>query len=178
MRTGRRTAAGISQNGALSVKKKSALDLRSYFFDQGIYFECLGCGACCTGEPGIVMVYRGDLESIARHLAIDVAELVEKYLYPVRDSHSIREHEDGRCMFYRDGCAIYPARPLQCRTYPFWFENLRSPKRWKQVSGECPGIGQGRLFTKEQILEMLHLAFVECLNPGRETDGESVSETL
>ena len=27
---------------------------RPYFFDRGIHFECRRCGACCTGDPGIV----------------------------------------------------------------------------------------------------------------------------
>lgn len=32
------------------------LDQRSNFFDAGIRFECRRCGACCTGDPGIVRV--------------------------------------------------------------------------------------------------------------------------
>ncbi len=62
---------------------------------------------------------------------------------------------DGRCLFYDDGCSIYPVRPDQCKTYPFWFENLRSVKKWRRLSRECPGIGCGPLYSKDKILKIV-----------------------
>jgi len=51
-----------------------------------------------------------------------------------------RQVEDGfQCVFLEIApkirCGIYPVRPLQCRTFPFWdcYRN-RPPKE------ECPGI--------------------------------------
>jgi len=129
---------------------------RSYFFDQGILFECRQCGACCTGDPGIVYVYENEVETMARYLNQGVPRFIEAYLYPFKENYSIKEHAGGRCFFFKSGCTIYPARPGQCRTYPFWFENLRSPLKWRKVSKECPGIGRGKHYTKEQILEILH----------------------
>ncbi|MFC1825961.1 YkgJ family cysteine cluster protein [Thermodesulfobacteriota bacterium] len=134
---------------------------RSYFFDQGLFFECLRCGACCTGDPGTVRVHHSEIERIARFLAMRGSSFVEKYLEPFRENFSIREDQDGRCYFYQDGCTIYPVRPSQCQTFPFWFENLRSSKKWNQISRECPGIGRGRFFPKEQILEIVHSTFVD-----------------
>ncbi len=32
--------------------------------------------------------------------------------------------ENGDCVFWDDGCTIYPERPRQCRTFPFWGETL------------------------------------------------------
>ncbi len=130
---------------------------RSYFFDQGIKFECQKCGACCTGNPGIVYVDKNDILQIAKYLCVPVSQFMGKYLYPYKESYSIREEADGRCIFYEDGCTIYPVRPSQCKTFPFWFDNLRSQKKWRQVSVECPGIGQGHLYSKEQILEIVNL---------------------
>ena len=69
--------------------------------------------------------------------------------------YSIGEDEDGGCLFYKDGCTIHPVRPSQCITFPFWFENLRSSKKWRKMARECPGIGCGSLYSKEQILEIV-----------------------
>jgi len=129
---------------------------RSYFFDQGIRFECQRCGACCTGEPGIIYVDNDEVLRITEYLSIRISVFIEKYLYPIREGHSILEHDDGRCFFYEDGCKIYPVRPDQCKTFPFWFENLRSFKKWQRISKECPGIGCGRLYSKTQIIEIIH----------------------
>jgi len=128
---------------------------RSYFFDQGIHFECQRCGACCTGDPGIIYIGKQELVRIAEYLSLKVPLFIEKYLYSINEGYSIREHADGRCSFYENGCTIYPVRPNQCKTFPFWFENLRSAKKWKRMCKECPGIGCGPLYSKEQILELI-----------------------
>jgi len=49
------------------------------------------------------------------------------------------------------GCEIYPVRPLQCRTWPFWRENLSSENVWTQTGRDCPGMGQGKLHSYEVI---------------------------
>jgi Fe-S-cluster containining protein len=52
----------------------------------------------------------------------------------------------------RRGCAIYPVRPLQCRTWPFWESNLSDKRMWDLASKKCPGMGRGsRKFTGQQI---------------------------
>jgi Fe-S-cluster containining protein len=136
------------------VDRMKRLYHRSYFFDQGIRFECQRCGACCTGDPGIIYIGRAELVRIAEYLSVKIPLFIEKYLFPMNDGYSIREHDDGRCFFYENGCKIYPVRPNQCKTFPFWFENLRSAKKWKRICKECPGIGCGPLYSKEQILEI------------------------
>ncbi|MBW2237679.1 MAG: YkgJ family cysteine cluster protein [Deltaproteobacteria bacterium] len=130
---------------------------RSYFFDQGLRFECKRCGVCCTGDPGIIYIDKNEVARIAEYISVRDSRFIEKYLYPVRAGYSIRERADGRCLFYQDGCSIYPVRPSQCKTFPFWFENLRSSRIWRQVARECPGIGCGSLYSKEQILEIVQL---------------------
>jgi Fe-S-cluster containining protein len=128
---------------------------QSYFFDQGIHFECQQCGICCTGDPGIIYVGKDEVTRIAEYLCVQVPFFIEKYLYPIKAGYSIREYADGRCFFYENGCTIYPVRPHHCKTFPFWFENLRSAKKWKRISKECPGIGCGSLYSKEQIIEIV-----------------------
>lgn len=134
------------------------LDNRPYFFDAGIRFQCQRCGACCTGDPGVVRVSETEIAGMAAHLALPVSRVIETFLYPFEGGYSIREERDGRCLFFADGCRIYPVRPLQCRTFPFWFSNLRSETRWRQISRACPGIGRGRLFPKSEILDILQQA--------------------
>jgi uncharacterized protein len=128
---------------------------RSYFFDHGIRFECRQCGACCIGSPGYVYVNRNEIKKIAAYSGIPLEDLVRDYLRPFGGSYSIMEHRDGRCFFYDKGCAIYPVRPLQCRTFPFWIDTLRSEKKWNALRKECPGIGRGRLYNKEEILNIV-----------------------
>jgi Fe-S-cluster containining protein len=48
-------------------------------------------------------------------------------------------------------CAIYTARPNQCRTWPFWSRNLSSPDAWNRAAQRCPGINRGRLYDHDEI---------------------------
>ncbi len=130
------------------------LEQRSYFFDAGIRFQCLRCGACCTGEPGTIYVAQDEIVPLAAHLRLSVDDFIQQYLYPFKDSYSIGEHADGRCLFFDNGCTIYPLRPHQCRTFPFWFSNLRSEDRWRRIQDKCPGIGRGRLYRRDEILSL------------------------
>jgi Fe-S-cluster containining protein len=128
---------------------------QTYFFDQGLRFGCLRCGHCCTGDPGIVYVSPDELAPLAAHLHISIESTIQRYLSPWRGGYTIREAADGRCIFYDQGCSIYPVRPRQCQTWPFWLNNLRSPSRWERVAQNCPGIGRGRHYTREEILGLL-----------------------
>lgn len=135
------------------------LKSRSYFFDEGIRFECRQCGTCCTGEPGVVYVDEGEITRIADYMGIPRDVFVERCLYLLKESYSIRETDDGRCIFFENGCAIYPVRPLQCSTFPFWFQNMRSLDSWKSVVLRCPGIGKGPVHSKDHILECIGKSF-------------------
>jgi uncharacterized protein len=132
-----------------------ALHQRPYFFDAGLQFECLRCGQCCTGAPGTIYVSAEEIDALARHLQLSVNHFTAQYLYPCKDSYSIGEHADGRCLFFDEGCRIYPLRPCQCSAFPFWFSNLRSEERWREVARQCPGIGRGRRYSRDQILDIV-----------------------
>jgi Fe-S-cluster containining protein len=127
---------------------------RAYFFDSGLRFTCTQCGRCCTGEPGTVHATDVEQKQIAKHLGLSRNEFSRRYLR-LRSKGLLRERPDGSCIFYKDGCSIYAVRPAQCRTYPFWLRNLRTEQDWKEADGECPGIGQGRLYDREEILQLI-----------------------
>lgn len=130
---------------------------RPYFFDQGIRFRCKRCGACCTGAPGAIYVNRNEITHIADYLDIPVSIFLEDYVCLFPDGPSIKEDIQGNCIFYQpsQGCTIYSVRPNQCRYYPFWWKNLRNEYNWQLATSQCPGIGQGPLYTKEDILDLL-----------------------
>lgn len=58
---------------------------------------------------------------------------------------------NGDCIFWQGGCTIYKERPRQCRTFPFWGENLGTRGEWKGLKAFCPGIGTGKLYPLEEI---------------------------
>ena len=128
-----------------------------YFFDDGLQFQCRQCGRCCTGDPGLVRVTPGEIEAISKYLGLAQLFFIKQYLYLCREGFCINEDEKGRCLFYQDGCRIYTVRPLQCRTFPFWCDNLRSEKKWRQIAAECPGIGKGRFYSKSEILDIINI---------------------
>ena len=69
--------------------------------------------------------------------------------------YSLIEKPGGDCIFWQKeaGCTVYPARPVQCQTWPFWPENVESPRAWEDVTRHCPGSGRGQWFSLEEIQE-------------------------
>ena len=56
-------------------------------------------------------------------------------------------------------CSLYEARPMQCRTWPFWPELLDSQISWKEAkSGKdgCPGLDNGKSFSVDEINQILN----------------------
>jgi hypothetical protein len=44
---------------------------------------------------------------------------------------------------------------LQCRTWPFWKINLKSPEAWSAAASSCPGMNQGKFYDGGRIDEIL-----------------------
>ena len=121
------------------------------WYREGLSFSCTRCGDCCTGAPGYVWVESAEIEALAKHLGLSVDSFGERYLRKVGRRYSLIEKPGGNCVFFDKGCSVYPARPTQCRTFPFWRGNLKSERAWDEIADECPGIGQGKLFPVEEI---------------------------
>ncbi|WP_428939032.1 YkgJ family cysteine cluster protein [Fontivita pretiosa] len=143
------------------------------WYDAGLRFTCTQCGNCCTGGPGYVWISRQEIARMAEYLQISRQEVIARYCREVDGKCSLRENRNARgeydCIFLREEqvcvgdnseqivhtrrvCTVYPVRPLQCRTWPFWSENLRSPEAWNRSAQRCHGMNHGqRHFTRQQI---------------------------
>lgn len=125
------------------------LPVRPWYSD-GLQFTCTQCGNCCSGAPGYVYVNAAEIRALAEYLKLDVISFRRKHVRKVGDYRSLKEHENGDCEFLvrtEDGksrCSVHPARPLQCRTWPFWNSNLRSQRSWEIAAQNCPGMNTGR----------------------------------
>jgi len=106
---------------------------------------CEECGGkCCTGESGYIWVTPIEMQKIANLFSISVEELKSNFLIKVGYKYSIKEKKlsenNYACWFFDEKtsrCAIYEARPNQCRTFPFW-DFFKT--NINEVKKECPGI--------------------------------------
>lgn len=48
-------------------------------------------------------------------------------------------------------CSVHRERPMQCRTWPFWPENLKSARTWRTAARECEGIDRGPMVGYREI---------------------------
>ena len=129
------------------------------FWSAGLRFECTSCGHCCRHEPGYVFLSKKDLAALARHKGMSPRRFAAEYCRTVdlgiARRLSLLETPEHDCVFWDGGCTVYGARPLQCRTYPFWPAVLASPEDWEREGRDCPGIGRGELRTADEIAEAL-----------------------
>lgn len=126
------------------------------WYNAGLKFECSQCGDCCTGAPGFVWVNSAEIEALAANVGLTAEAFEDQYVRRVGVRKSLKEFPDGACVFFnteKRNCNVYEARPRQCRTWPFWDSNLKTPEDWKHTCEVCPGSGKGRLHSIEEIEE-------------------------
>lgn len=145
------------------------------WYSGGLNFTCTQCGNCCTGPAGFVWISDVEIARLAEHLKMTPPDVVRTYCREEFGRLSLKENRtpEGNydCVFLQErtaeitfdglppvrhkACSIYAVRPLQCRTWPFWRENLASPQAWKHSAKRCHGMGNGdRRFSQKQIEAM------------------------
>ena len=100
--------------------------------DETNKFSCTQCGACCRWGGSVLLTDR-DIASVAARLNLTEQAFIDAYtrLAPNRAQLALTERSDGSCTFLSGNrCAIYPARPEQCRSFPF---------TWRVPEG-CPAL--------------------------------------
>ncbi|HZZ73248.1 MAG TPA: YkgJ family cysteine cluster protein [Pirellulales bacterium] len=124
------------------------------WYHEGLKFTCTQCGDCCTGAPGYVWVNAEEIAAMAQKRGMSVADFELAFVRKAGVRKTLTERENGDCILLdpqTKKCTVYEARPRQCRTWPFWDSNLRSPKAWQDCCEACPGSGQGKLYSLESI---------------------------
>ncbi|MFU8805641.1 MAG: YkgJ family cysteine cluster protein [Bradymonadaceae bacterium] len=119
-------------------------------------FECIACGQCCR-RTGFVFFTVEELDEAARHLDLEPHVVTERYgLAPDEEGFMAGVDPEAPCPFLvGDQCSIHPVKPEQCRTYPFWPELLIDTETWGAEREYCPGIGQGKLFSKKEVRTLM-----------------------
>ena len=134
-------------------RKTRASRAKIKWYADGLRFECTGCGHCCRWGEGYVWVSERDIHAMAEHLGLDVVEFAREYVRRIGTCYSLKERADYRCVLLDEDerCRVYDARPTQCRTYPFWDENIKTARAWDALAEDCPGLNQGRLYAADEI---------------------------
>lgn len=139
------------------------VDETTEWYADGLSFACTQCGNCCTGAPGFVWFNDEEAKAMADFLGLDEREFRQRYSHRKFGKWTLDERKNDRgdydCVFLRRDeqgrslCSVYAVRPMQCRTWPFWRENLTTPDHWKDASQTCPGMraSAGDFYPVEQI---------------------------
>lgn len=137
------------------------------WYADGLRFSCNQCGNCCSGPPGFVWYDEHEAKAMADELNMSVSEFQKTYTHKVHGHRTLDERWNPAingydCVFLRRDeqgkalCSIYAVRPQQCRTWPFWPDNLRSETGYMRAGQRCEGMikglqGEGRLYSIEEI---------------------------
>lgn len=119
-----------------------------------LQFSCQpACTNCCRTK-GYVYLTEDDILRAAAFLHLTPEEFERRYVYRTRYTRRLRKPKHEQCHFlHAQGCDIHPAKPTQCRTFPFWPELVESREAWEETRQRCPGIGTGQLFQIGTVLE-------------------------
>ncbi|GHU43020.1 zinc/iron-chelating domain-containing protein [Spirochaetia bacterium] len=105
------------------------------------------------------MLSEDDERALCRHLALEPDKFEQVYCRWIPqdgvEQLSLKEKSNYDCIFWKDGCTVYEARPLSCRTYPFWRSMLVSREVWEAASAYCPGVRSGERHSGARIEECL-----------------------
>ena len=129
-------------------------------YKEGIKFECQSSGNCCVsrGSYGFVYLSLKDIKRFSIFFNLFIDEFKSKYCQITDGFIHLYEKnkKKGNFIFLKNKkCSIYSSRPSQCRTWPFWNENMNA-KVWNEdISINCPGIGKGDIIKPKKIASFL-----------------------
>lgn len=113
-------------------------------------FACTQCGQCCR-EPGFVFFDESEQAAAGKLFNMSGEAFRERFLVETEIGWAVEVPDDSACVFLLDSvCTIPSAKPRQCRTYPFWPEISGDFGRWLAEGRQCPGIGQGRVYSESE----------------------------
>jgi Fe-S-cluster containining protein len=107
--------------------------------------SCKICSGHCCRWGGYVWVTDGDLQAMAEVMKLPLEVFVKEYVKASYGRLSLQDRlRDGEyhCSLFdpfNNICLVYPVRPKQCRTFPFW-DQFRS--NYQKLLEFCPGISE------------------------------------
>ena len=107
-----------------------------------------------TGDDYFVYLTETESEVIRNHLQLSPGWFRRRYLTRLTDGEWVlASGEDDRCIFLDDAgqCRVYSARPMQCKSYPFWPELAGNARAWISEGRRCEGINQGAVIPVSTI---------------------------
>ena len=124
------------------------------WYSNGLRFECQGSGNCCRnhGDYAYVYLLPAEVTAMAEHLGVSPDDFRARWCTE-DDGWTCLRMDQPACPFLDSGnrCKVYPVRPKQCATWPFWTENLEE-QAWEDVVKRCcPGVGRGPLHSRAEI---------------------------
>ena len=137
--------------------------------EKGIRFECQGSGNCCVSRDtyGFVYLSKKDIKKLSIGFKTTEQNFTKNYCQKTDGFIHLKElkKNNGNCIFLKDNrCTVYKSRPIQCRTWPFWPENMNT-KTWNNdIAKNCPGVGKGKVKTKNEILKQVQIDYENELN--------------
>lgn len=121
-------------------------------------FECKHCGQCCIDECTQINLSIGDIVRICKFLNCNIGNVLLKIgIKPFGDPETANHYDyelglNIPCEFRKgEKCTIYPARPLNCRIFPYFFLGNFEKDQLNEVidpSHKC--ISMGIDFTEEE----------------------------
>jgi Fe-S-cluster containining protein len=111
-----------------------------FTFDPNACRECRG--ECCRWG-GYVWVTEEEIQAMAELMNMDLDAFANEYVKAAYGKLSLqerlREGEYHCCLFdpFTNRCLVYPVRPEQCRTFPFW-DAYR--EKYQVLLDICPGV--------------------------------------
>jgi Fe-S-cluster containining protein len=85
------------------------------------------------------------MSAMAQLLKISLEGFKKKYIRQRDNRYALIEMKlkNYDCIVLRDkNCLVYEAQPQQCRTFPWWKENLHCKTSWDIAARSCEGINE------------------------------------
>ena len=122
-------------------------------YGKGVRFACQGCGECCRtrGRYGYVYVSLPERRRLARHLRIPTRSFTRRFCVKTNGFFHLRSLGKDCVFLEGNRCRVHRSRPEQCKTWPFWPENMAKTTWLRDIAPGCPGVGRGPLHTVRQI---------------------------
>ena len=116
---------------------------------EKLRFECTGCGECCRrrGPFAYLYVNAEEIEALAGALSISPECFEERHTFIDDFGWTQVRFQNLNCPFLDAAtlrCTVYEARPVQCRTFPFWRDFIDGGAWSKSVKKLCEGVAAGK----------------------------------